>query len=399
MSQPITESKLEEKQGIEKAKKARKRGQGEGSIYKRKDGRWTAVVNLGYQDGKLKRKSFYGKTREEVQGKLIAALNDVQKGIPIPTERQTLKQFLERWLTDCVKPSVRPTTYVSYELQVRLHIVPMLGKYRLEKLTPQHVQTFLKDRLESGLAANTLKHCLSILRMALGQAQRWGLLGRNVAALVDSPRAERHEFEPLTPKQAREFLQAAQDDKFGMLFTVAIATGLRRGELLGLRWVDIDFENGTLRVNRSLQRVQGKLVFQEPKTMKSRRVVPLPDLLVVKLREHRTRQLERKLAAGPNWQDNGLVFPSRLGTPMEPRNVKRHLDPLLVKAGLPPCRVHDLRHICASLLLEQGVQLKVVSEILGHTQLSITADLYTHVLPAVKVGAMDKMNSILTGTN
>lgn len=175
---------------IAKEKKQRKRGQGEGSIYKRKDGRWAGVINLGYQGGKLKRKTFYGATREEVKDKLVPALNDVQKGIPFVTEQQTLKQFLDRWLADCVKPSVRPTTYESYEIQCRVHIVLILGHHKLSKLSPQHIQAYLKNRLATVLSAKTVKYHLSVLRMALGQALKWGLVARNVAMLVD-PRVSR----------------------------------------------------------------------------------------------------------------------------------------------------------------------------------------------------------------
>jgi integrase len=398
MSQPMAESKLEGKHGGEKAKKARKRGQGEGSIYKRKDGRWTAVVNLGYQNGKLNRKYYYGETRDEVKDKLIAALNDHRQGIPVALERQTVEQFLNHWLTDCAQPSVRVTTFVSYEIQIRVHIAPILGYHQLSKLSPQHIQEYLKNKLAAGLSAKTVKYHLSVLRMALGQALRWNLIARNVAMLVDPPRVEKYEVQPITPEQARIFLQAIQGDRLEILFTVALSLGLRRGESLGLRWTDIDFENRTLRVKNSLQRIQGKLTLSEPKTKSSRRILDLPELLNCKLKEHRTRQLEEKLAAGHHWTDTGLVFTTRLGTPVDPRHVKRRLDPLLKKAGLPHYRVHDLRHFCASLLLAQGVPLKVVSEILGHSQINITADLYTHVLPSLRREAFDLMNSIMTGT-
>ena len=325
-------------------------------------------------------------------------MNDVQKGIPVVTEQQTLKQFLDRWLADCVKPSVRPTTYESYEIQSRVHIAPILGHYHLSKLSPQHIQAYLKNRLETELSAKTVKYHLSVLRMALGQALKWGLVARNVAMLVDPPRVEKYEVQPITSEQAREFLQAVQGDRLEVLFTVALSLGLRRGESLGLKWSDISFEDHTLRVNHSLQRIQGKLVLSEPKTKTSRRVLDLPDVLISKLREHRTHQLEEKLAAGPYWTDTGLVFTTRLGTPVDPRHVKRRLDPLLKKAKLPHYRIHDLRHFFASLLLAQNVPLKVVSDILGHSRISITADLYTHVLPSVRKEAINLMDTILTGT-
>ena len=378
-------------------KQGRKRGQGEGSIYKRKDGLWVGAVNLGYQDGKLKRKVFYGKTRSEVSEKLTAALRDVQQGIPVVTERQTLKDFLTRWLEDCVKPSVRPSTYVSYEQQVRVHISPQLGQIQLSKLTPQHIQKYTNERLKKGLSGKTVKYHLSLLKMALGQALKWNLVARNVAMLVDPPRVEKFEVQPITPKQAKIFLKAIEGDRMEALFTVALSLGLRRGEALGLRWQDIDFDARTLRVNQSLQRLNGKLVLSELKTKSSRRILDIPNSLMNKLKEHRTRQLEEKMRLGSMWQETGLVFTSSIGTPIDPRHVKRRLDPLLKNAELPHFRVHDLRHFCASLLLAQGVPLKVVSDILGHSQISITADLYTHVLPSMRKEAIDLMDSILAG--
>lgn len=385
------------RQEEKKANKQRKRGQGEGSIYKRKDGRWTAAVNLGYQGGKLKRKYIYGKTRAEVAEKLPVELRNAQQGTSISTERQSLKQFLERWLTDCVKPSVRPSTFISYEQQVRVHIAPQLGHVQLTKLSPQHIQAYMNDRLKAELSAKTVKYHLSVLRMALGQALKWNLVARNVAMLVDPPRVSKYEVQAITPEQARVFLQAIQGDRLEALFTVALSLGLRRGEALGLRWADIDFQTRTLRVNQSLQRLEGKLQITELKTKSSRRILDLPEMLINKLREHRTRQLEEKMLAGPHWQETGLIFTSRIGTPVDPRHVKRRLDPLLKKAELPHFRVHDLRHFCASLLLAQGVPLKVVSDILGHSQIGITADLYTHVLPSVRKEAINLMDSILTG--
>lgn len=381
----------------DKEKKKRKRGQGEGSIYKRKDGRWNAVVNLGYQNGKLRRKYLYGKTRSEVADKLATELHNNQQGISVIPERQTVRQFLERWLTDCVKPSVRPATFISYDQQVRVHIAHQLGHIQLTKLSPQQIQAYMNDRLKAELSPKTVKYHLSILRMALGQALKWNLVARNAAMLVDPPRVAKYEVQAITPEQARIFLQAIQGDRLEALFTVALSLGLRRGEALGLRWADIDFQNRTLRVNQSLQRLEGRLQITELKTKSSRRILDLPETLINKLREHRTRQLEEKMLTGPHWQETGLVFTSGIGTPVDPRHVKRRLDPLLKKAKLPHFRVHDLRHFCASLLLAQGVPLKVVSDILGHSQIGITADLYTHVLPSLRKEAIDLMGSILSG--
>jgi integrase len=380
----------------ERERRKGKRGQGEGSIYKRKDGLWVAAVNLGYQSGKLRRKVYYGKTREEVQERLVAALSDVQKGIPIPTERQTLAQFLQSWLAEVVKPSVRPKTLKTYDYIVKLHILPDLGNRVLTKLSPQDVQRFLNDKLKSGLSARTVRHINDTLRCALNMALKWGLVSRNVATLVGPPRIQRKEIRSFAPEDARTFLKAIKGDRLEALFSVALSLGLRQGEALGLRWQDVDFDAGTLRVSFAIQRIEGRLQMVEPKTERSRRVLPLPKTVVSALRAHRSRQLEEKLALGPEWQETGLVFTSSIGTPLEPRNVVRKFHALLKDAGLPRSRFHDLRHSCASLLLAQGVPARTVMEILGHSQISLTMNTYAHVMPAMKQDAMDLMESILT---
>jgi integrase len=382
----------------DKQKKQRKRGQGEGSIYKRKDGLWAAAINLGYQSGKLRRKVYYGKTREEVRGKLTAALSDVQKGISIPTERRTLAQFLQSWFAEVVKPSVRPKTLKTYAYIVKLHIEPDLGKKELTKLSPQDVQRFMNEKLKAGLSGRTVRHINDTLRCALNVAMKWGLVSRNVATLVGPPRIQRKEIRSLTPDEARAFLKAIKGDRLEALFSVALSLGLRQGEALGLRWQDIDFDSRTLRVNYALQRIEGKLQMVEPKTERSRRVLPLPETVLSALRAHRSRQLEEKLLLGPQWPKTGLVFSSSIGTPLEPRNVVRKFHSLLKKAELPYFRFHDLRHACASLLLAQGVPARTVMDILGHSQISLTMNTYAHVMPAMKQDAMDLMESILSGT-
>jgi integrase len=283
-------------------------------------------------------------------------------------------------------------------MQVRLHITPMLGKVELSKLTPQHIQNYIKEKLKKKLSARTVGYHRRLLVIALGQALKWGLVARNVAALTDPPRTERYEISPITPEQAKAFLKAVEGSRLEAFFTVALTLGLRRGEALGLRWSDIDFDAQTLRISQQLQRQQGKLQFSEPKTKTSRRILDLPGILVAKLKEHRPRQLEDKLKAGPHWQEMRLVFATRVGTPIDPRGVKRSLDALLKTAKLPHYRVHDLRHFAASLMLAQGIQLKVVSDILGHSQISTTADLYTHVLPSLRKEAINVMDSILSKT-
>lgn len=384
-----------------------KRGQGEGSIYKRNDGLWVAAVNLGYQNGKLRRKVYYGKTHDEVKTKLIAALHNHQQGIPIVTERQTVGQFLDRWLCDCVKPSVRPMTYRSYEQLVRIHLKPELGKIPLEKLSPQRVQKFMNDKMAEkiidektvkGLSPRSVQYLRAVLRKALGQALRWNLVARNVATLVDPPKVERPEIRPMFPDEAKKFLKAIQGDRLEALFSVALAMGLRQGEALGLRWQDIDFDSKVIRVRNSLQRIDKKLTLTELKTKSSRRDLPLIDVVLNALKAHRSRQLEEKLSVGRDWQETGFVFTTSIGTPLDARNVIRKYHALLTKAELSRYRFHDLRHSCASLLLAQGVPLKVVSDILGHSQISITADYYAHIAPEMQREALSGMSTLFAAS-
>lgn len=375
--------------------KSSRRGQGEGSIFKRSDGRWCAVVDLGWENGKRKRKSFYGETRKDVADALTKGLMEKAQGLPVAIERQTIGHFLEDWLEQSVRPRVSPRTFESWRLIVRRHIVPALGSISLQKLAPQNVRALLNSKLDEGLSAQTVRHIRTVLRRALGEAVKFGLVVRNSAALVDGPRIPHHEIHPLTIDEARSFLDAAQGERLEALYSVALALGVRRGEALGLRWQDVDLDQRALTVNQTVQRVGGKLRFLEPKTERSRRTISIPDTVVSALRTHRTHQLEERLAAGRRWQDLGLVFATRVGTPLEPRNVHRDFKRILAKAEVPDQRFHDLRHAAASLLLAQGISPRVVMELLGHSRIGITMDTYSHVIPSLMREAADKMDEVL----
>jgi integrase len=226
----------------------KRRGHGEGSIKQRADGLWEARVSL--EGGK--RRSFYGKTRKEAQDKLRVALRDLDAGLDLSAGRQTVGQFLDHWLEDVVKPTVRPKTHYSYAQLVRLHLKPNLGHHQLGKLTPQHVQAMMRAKSTAGLSPRTVQYLRAVLRRALGQALKWGLVSRNVATLVDPPRSVKKPVAPLTAEQARAFIAFTADDRLGPLFHVAIASGLRQGELFGLRWQDVDVTAGTLYVRHAL---------------------------------------------------------------------------------------------------------------------------------------------------
>jgi integrase len=369
----------------------KRRGHGEGTFRQRADGIWEVRVSLAGG----KRKSFYGKTRSEVRDKLRQAQRDQEQGLDLSAGTQTVAQFLDRWLADVVKPGLAPKTYASYAEICRVHITPEIGHIRLAKLTAQHVTQLLQTKREARLSPRTVQYIRAVLRIALNRAVKWQLLARNPVLLTDAPKVRRSEVKPLTPEQARQFLTAAEGDRLESLYRVALALGLRLGEALGVSWEDVDFETNTLRVRRSLQRIDGKLTLKEPKTEKSRRALTMPRTLAVALRAHRDRQAFEQAAAGDQWRETGLVFTNTLGGPLEPSNVLKRFQTLLAEAGLPRQRFHDLRHCAASLLIAQGVPVKVVADILGHAQLATTSDLYSHIFPAAHREAAELMDRIL----
>lgn len=373
--------------------KRRTRGQGEGSIFKRGDGRWCAALNLGWKNGKRHRKWFYGATRDAIQRQLTAALRAHQQGFNVAPERQTVAQFLQRWLTDCVAPSTRPRTLDSYSDTVRLHLIPSIGKVPLGKLAPQHIQAMINAKL-ADFSPRSVQYMHSVLSRTLTRAVKWDLVPRNVCTLVSPPRVPRHQVEPLSPDDARQLLEAVKGAEHEALYGVAMALGLRKGEALGLRWQDVDLDAATLTVRHQLQARRGKRL-TEPKSDRSRRTLPLPEFAVKALRAHRVHQLQTRLVAGSRWQDTGHVFTTSIGTPMDGSRVSKLFRKALGKAGLPHKRFHDLRHTAASLLLAQGVHPRVVMETLGHSQISVTMNTYSHVMPTLLRDAADKMQSVL----
>ena len=372
---------------------AKKRGNGEGTIYKRKDSRWSAAVDFGWQNGKRKRKTVYGNTRGEVAEKLTVALRAQRRGLPMTAERLTVGDFLERWLLDSAKPQVRPNTFDGYERVLRLHVIPEIGHDRLARLTPQRITQLYERLLAKGLKPRYVRLAHAVLRRALGQAERWNEIPRNPAALVDPPRAERSEVAPLGAEEIDQLLAVAKGDPLEALYVLAVTTGLRQGELLGLRWQNVDLGVGRLAVRQQVQRSPGGWAFTEPKTASIRRVVRLPRIAVDALNRHRVDQLEQRLAHGPDWTDHDLVFPNSRGGPIERQNlVRRSFKPLLQHAGLRPTAFHNLRHSAARLLLAQGIHPKVVQERLGHSSISVTMDVYSHVLPSIQNEAVDALD-------
>ena len=379
-----------------------RRGHGEGSIYQRSDGRWAASISL--EGGK--RKTFYGKTRKAVQEQLKTALHQQQQGILATGPQQKVEQFLQHWLENVHKQSIRSRTYERYEEIVRLHLVPGIGHHQLQKLSPQHLQSFYTQKLEEGLSTTTVISFHNVLHKALETAVRWNLISRNVCDLVSPPRRKRFEIQPLSVEQVQQLLAVTRDHRQEALFLLALATGMRRGELLGLKWQDINFQAEMLQIRRILTRVPTKVkkpqgatyVEAEPKTEKGRRSIILPQFVLEALKQHRARQSEARLKAGVEWQEHDYVFCTSVGTHLHPtRDVLNQLKVLLAKAGLPAIRFHDLRHSSATMLLSMGVHPKIVQEILGHSQISMTMDTYSHVLPTMQKEAMSKLNELLQG--
>lgn len=363
----------------------KKRGRGEGAIYQRPNGTWCGQVRLLGQ-----RKTVYGKTRAEVQRKIRAITADAEQGIMPAPERLTVAIYLERWLADDVS-RLDQYTVKNYGINVRLHIVPKLGQIKLALLQPAHVQGLYAAMQASGLAPKTIRNAHGVLRTALGKAVAWGLVPRNVAALASPPKGQSPEFRTLTVEEAKQLGRATQGNRWAPMLLLALTTGLRQGELLGLKWGDIDPVAGVLQVRRQYER-DG--TFSTPKASSQRRLDLAPaELRAFEIqREAQGRDRERY---GDRYSDQDLVFATHQGRPLMHRNVFREFKRLLRKAGLPDIRFHDLRHTNATLMLGQGVHPKVVQERLGHSQVGITLNTYSHVLPGLGREAIERLGAVL----
>jgi integrase len=338
----------------------------------------------------------YGTSKRDVREKLLALQLEMQQKHLRVGRVPTVGEFLEYWLAQSVKPRLRPLTHAGYRVNVRKHITPALGTIKLDRLTPQHVQEMLNERLTAGFSPKTVRYVHQVLRSALSVAKRWELVERNVATLVDPPRSKRQQISPLAPAEAQRFLESVRGHRLEALYSVALALGLRQGEALGLRWQDIDLDSGVMKVCHQLQRVDRKLTLVEPKTERSRRILVIPPSVVERLREHSKRQLAEKLWAGSRWVENDMVFANHFGGPMQARRVIEDFHNALRKADLPRIRFHDLRHSCATLLLVQGVSPRVVMDVLGHSEIAMTMNTYSHVVPELRREAAERMESLLT---
>lgn len=371
-----------------------KRGNNEGSITKRVDGRWMGRLALG--NGK--RQTVYGKTRAEVVRRLAEAVKAKEEHLPVVNNRRTVEQFLNKWLAT-VQPRLQPTTHARYEGLVRLQVIPEIGKYKLARLTAADLQSLYSTWRTRGLSATSVRHLHAVLHTALAQAARWDYVPRNVADLVVKPKMAARQMHPLTLEQATLLLDAAAGDRLEALYVVAVSAGLRQGELLALRWSNIEWDSGSLQVRGTMQPTREGLRIAEPKTKSSRRSVQLAPLAMDALKRHRSAQKVERLKVGEGWNhDLDLVFPNRFGQPMGAAVLlKGSFHPLLKRAGLPHMRFHELRHGAATYQLEAGTPAKVVSEMLGHSTIAITLDLYSHVTPTMQSRAAEVANDVLAG--
>jgi integrase len=376
---------------------------GESSIHEASDGRWHGYVWMGTKEGGVPdRRHVTGQTRAAVARKVRELEKKRDAGTAAEVGKPpTLGEWLDHWLVHIAARRIRPLTLAGYQSTVRLHIRPALGHHRLDRLLPEHLEAFYLALEEKGLSAATALRVHRILHRALKVAMQRGKVGRNVAALVDAPTVKRPSMpRALDVDECRRVLAAAREMRNAARWTVALSLGLRQSEALGLMWGDVDLDGGTLAINRGLHRVPGKgLVFEEPKTSKSRRVVVMPAQLLAELKAHKIAQdTERaETEAAGLWTEHDLVFPNELGGPMDDRNDYRTWVALLRRAKVRRVRLHDGRHTAATLLLASGVHPRVVMELLGHSAMSTTTDIYSHVMPALAQEAAERMNSALWG--
>lgn len=319
----------------------------------------------------------------------------IQDGLTLAGAQTFLKDFLEHWLKSYAS-SVRPNTFRSYAGVVQLHIIPALGNIKLKDLRIDQIQSLYIKETENGTSPKMVQYIHSVLRRSLNFAVRWGLLVRNPAIGAIRPKLSRKEMMTLDSDQVRTFLSAAKGSRNEALFWVAVSTGLREGEILGLKWSDLDWKTKRLQVKRQVQRLSGGgLILTEPKSAAGKRMIILSSATVAVLQKHLNSQQDEKMLIREYWQENDLIFPSTIGTPLDPSNMSRDFKRTLEMAGLPNIRFHDLRHTAATLMLLQGTHPKIVQERLGHSNISLTMDTYSHVLPSMQEEAAEKMDEIL----
>jgi integrase len=374
-------------------KKQKRRGAGEGTVYQRKDERWVAEIRL--EDGK--RKALYARTQEEAIQKLHQAQYELKQGILATGPKQKVGEYLTYWLEQVKKHQVITASYLRYQRALK-QIIPELGQIQLQKLTPRRIQEFYNKMAQKGQSPHSLRMLQRVLRPAFSHAVHERLMSRNPCEGVSLPTVQKRKAHPLTLEEAKRLLAAAQGTIMEPFIALALTVALRHGELLALHWSDIDLEEGTVSIKRTLTEVEGRKMVEgeAPKTEASIRTLLLPQPVRDILRAHRIRQREERkerLKVGSPWQEHDLVFCTRKGFLIQENNMRDKFYRLLAKAGLAPMRIHDLRHSASTLLALMGIHPRVAQEILGHTDLDMTF-YYTHVFPSMQQEAAEKMKKL-----
>jgi integrase len=392
-----------EQSNKEDAAKSKRRASTAGQIIPRGEDTWLVRIFMG-RDGKGKRhylnKTIRGK-KKDAQDYLSKTLTAISTGTFVEPSPLTVGEYLDKWLDSVARIRVRPRTFASYNKVLERYARPKLKDRKLSSLQPLEVQALYTEMQRHGLSAKTIRYVHTILHSAFKQAVTWGVIARNPAEAVELPRRNRKEMQAFSPEDAMLFLQATIGNRLHALFVVALFTGMRPSEYLGLKWSDVDLEKGTVTVQRSLVE-SGKgcqMRIDETKTAHSRRSIPLPPSVIRVLIEQRRKQAEERLAAGANYRNQDFVFAKRLGEPFQNFNmIRRYFKRTLKRAGLPETiRLYDLRHSCATLMLAQGEHPKVVSEWLGHASTTLTLDVYSHVLPSMRRDASDRLEQTIWG--
>ena len=373
---------------------AKRRGNQEGSIYQKPNGKWRAQIMLN--GGRL---SITTNTRSEAQDWLRKTRNQMENGLTFKGANTQFGEFLDEWLTSA-KSRLTEHSWRTYEQIIRDYICPGLGKVRLRDLNPAVIQRFYDRKVTEGLGLRTVQRTHTIIHAALNSALKLGLLGRNPDNATQPPKPKRREMKYLDAAQVKKLLETARrtGDRNYALYYLAVSTGMREGELLGLRWDDVNLDQGVLHVRFSLKRLwSGVLALQQPKTKTSVRAIKLGSQTVEILQLQKIRNSIDAEKAGKLWKEQNFVFPSSVGTPMDPTNLIKAFRKLLRLADLPRIRFHDLRHTAASLMLNNGVDVLVASHRLGHARPSITLDVYGHLIPSMQAHAVEVLEELISG--
>lgn len=368
-----------------------KRANNEGTIHQLPSKNWRCQVILNG-----KRLSFTAKTKRGCADWLKEKVNKVDAGLSLGASTQTLEEYLKTWLSS-IQNSVRPGTYYQYSMTCRLHILPALGRLRLCEVHPALIQKLYASKLQAGISPRTVEIIHAVLHRAFEQAVKLDILGRNPVKATTPPKVQAKEMHFYDESQANQLLLAARGNRNEALYHLAIATGLRQSELLGLKWADLDWQKRSLRVQRQLKRGFKKGdYFSQPKTKNGCRTVVLGKTSIALLRDHMQRQNLERIIAGDSWQESDLIFPTPIGTPKNQSNLYREFMIFITEAGLPKIRFHDLRHSAATIMLNHGVPAIIVSKRLGHYKVSMTLDIYGHLIPEMQNDAAELIDELIS---